>query len=86
MSLSAATKDSDYLTPSQQCIKPLQILNRKPKQPRGIVTISVEDDGGYYETEASGEKKRLEEVKISLNDCLACRYAEMTSPDLKIHQ
>ena len=65
----------DHLTPSQQCVKPLQVLNRKKKQTLSLEPVSISiDDDGYYETKASGEKKLLEEVQISLNDCLACRY------------
>lgn len=70
--LSLASLD-DYLKPSQECVKPLQILNRKPKQPRQPVSITHTDDGSYVETTAEGNKKLLEQVQISLNDCLACR-------------
>ena len=64
----------DHLAPSQQCVKPLQVLNRTKKQKtqKNMVSISM-DDGGYYETNETGEKKLLDEVQISLNDCLACR-------------
>lgn len=65
----------DHLAPSQQCVKPLQVLNRKKKQnTKDIVSISMDDNGEYYETKATGEKQLLKEVQISLNDCLACRF------------
>lgn len=75
MSFSLAGLD-DHLTPSQQCVKPLQVLNRSNKKQNSKpspVSISIDDRGGYYETNEIGEKKLLDEVQISLNDCLACR-------------
>lgn len=77
MSFSLAGLD-DHLTPSQQCVKPLQVLNRSDRKQNTnkLVSISI-DDGGYYETTETGEKKLLDEVQISLNDCLACRFVNL---------
>jgi hypothetical protein len=64
----------DHLNPSQQCVKPLQVLNRKKKQQSRPEMVSISmDDGAYFETDSLGQKKILDEVQISLNDCLACR-------------
>jgi hypothetical protein len=38
------------------------------------VRIEVEADGTYLEIKEDGSKAALKPTKISLNDCLACRY------------
>lgn len=55
----------DFITPSQECIKPVQIEKQKTKG--GRAKISIQDDGSYF----SGTQK-LEKVEITLADCLAC--------------
>lgn len=58
----------DFITPSQECVKPVKI----EKKAGGVAKIQVEDDGSYYQTNYTGSKTKLEKAKITLNDCLAC--------------
>ncbi|KAH8292796.1 hypothetical protein KR054_006459 [Drosophila jambulina] len=61
------TDIDDFITPSQECIKPVTI--DKTKSMTGA-KITVEGNG-YYEESQSG-KKKLQKVEITLQDCLAC--------------
>ncbi|KAJ3019896.1 hypothetical protein HKX48_001620 [Thoreauomyces humboldtii] len=59
---------NDYITPSQACIKPVEI-----KRTHDDSQIRVDDTGGYYEvSQDDGLETKLEPATISLNDCLAC--------------
>ncbi|KAK6171300.1 hypothetical protein SNE40_019518 [Patella caerulea] len=58
----------DYITPSQECIKPVKVERRPGK----VGKIRIEDDGSYFQVSEIGEEKKLEKAKITLNDCLAC--------------
>jgi iron only hydrogenase large subunit-like protein len=60
---------NDYISPSQACIKPVEV-----KQTSSGVqsTIKIDDAGQYYEVTHDGVETRLETASISLNDCLAC--------------
>ncbi|XP_068151636.1 probable cytosolic Fe-S cluster assembly factor GK14772 isoform X1 [Drosophila tropicalis] len=57
----------DFITPSQECIKPVTIDKTKSKTG---AKITVQEDG-YYEESESG-KQKLQKVEITLQDCLAC--------------
>ncbi|XP_065358233.1 probable cytosolic Fe-S cluster assembly factor GH10760 [Calliphora vicina] len=57
----------DFITPSQECIKPVTIEKSKTKTG---AKISIQEDG-YYEETAEG-KQKLQKVEITLQDCLAC--------------
>lgn len=57
----------DFITPSQECIKPVEIKSTKSKTGS---KITIQNDG-YYETTELGTKK-LQKVEITLADCLAC--------------
>ncbi|XP_061181017.1 cytosolic Fe-S cluster assembly factor narfl-like [Saccostrea echinata] len=59
---------NDFITPSQECVKPIKIY-RKPGK---VAKIRIEDDGSYMEVAESGEEKKLQKARITLNDCLAC--------------
>lgn len=59
---------NDFITPSQECVKPVKI-DRKPGK---VAKIRIEDDGSYMEVAESGEEKKLQKAQITLNDCLAC--------------
>ncbi|XP_055991171.1 cytosolic iron-sulfur assembly component 3 [Sorex fumeus] len=58
----------DFLGPSQECIKPVQV-DRRPGA--GSPKIHVEDDGSYVQVKDGGTR-RLEKARVSLDDCLAC--------------
>ncbi|XP_070506459.1 probable cytosolic Fe-S cluster assembly factor AGAP009023 [Chironomus tepperi] len=56
----------DFITPSQECIKPVEIKKSKTGS-----KITIQEDGTYVEELKSGSQK-LEKVEITLADCLAC--------------
>ncbi|XP_035911220.1 probable cytosolic Fe-S cluster assembly factor AGAP009023 [Anopheles stephensi] len=58
----------DFITPSQECIKPVKIETSKSKTG---AKITIQDDGSYVQESSSGIQK-LEKVEITLADCLAC--------------
>ncbi|XP_053662889.1 probable cytosolic Fe-S cluster assembly factor AGAP009023 [Anopheles marshallii] len=58
----------DFITPSQECIKPVKIETSKSKTG---AKITIQDDGSYVQESTSGIQK-LEKVEITLADCLAC--------------
>ncbi|GAA5999713.1 hypothetical protein JCM5350_005885 [Sporobolomyces pararoseus] len=86
MSLSSGltlTDLSDYLAPSQACIKPVTYVPDEDSTPTtplldkpaaaAATEIVIGDDSGFYERGADGEKgKKLKKAEITLNDCLAC--------------
>ncbi|CAG5897738.1 cytosolic Fe-S cluster assembly factor narfl [Menidia menidia] len=59
----------DFITPSQECVKPVKV---EKKQGKSVAKIQIEDDGSYVQVNLDGGKQKLEKAKISLNDCLAC--------------
>uniref|UniRef100_A0A182X8A3 Iron hydrogenase small subunit domain-containing protein n=1 Tax=Anopheles quadriannulatus TaxID=34691 RepID=A0A182X8A3_ANOQN len=58
----------DFITPSQECIKPVKIETSKSKTG---AKITIQEDGSYVQESSSGIQK-LEKVEITLADCLAC--------------
>ncbi|XP_014214597.1 probable cytosolic Fe-S cluster assembly factor AAEL012261 isoform X1 [Copidosoma floridanum] len=63
------TNLDDFITPSQECIKPVEI--KKSKNKPGT-KIKIQDDGSYAEVLESGPINKLQKVEITLADCLAC--------------
>ena len=59
----------DFITPSQDCIKPVK-SEKKVANAKGA-KIKIEADGSYFEETSVGLKK-LEKASITLADCLAC--------------
>ena len=51
----------DFITPSQECIKPVKV-EKKVAGSRGGAKIQIEEDGSYIEENDLGEKKKLEKV------------------------
>ncbi|CAG9764187.1 unnamed protein product [Ceutorhynchus assimilis] len=60
----------DFITPSQECIKPVEI--KKTKTTGTGSKIKIEDDGSYFQIEQDGSSEKLQKVEITLADCLAC--------------
>jgi len=62
----------DYIAPSQECIKPVQI-KKDDKQEKGRAKITIDSAGDYLEMDGkTGQSKKLEKASITLADCLAC--------------
>ncbi|KAF5292594.1 hypothetical protein FQA39_LY13927 [Lamprigera yunnana] len=59
----------DFITPSQECIKPVKI--EKTSNGTGA-KISIQEDGSYFQIVESGQMQKLQKVEITLSDCLAC--------------
>ncbi|KAF9275561.1 hypothetical protein BGZ88_002265 [Linnemannia elongata] len=59
---------NDFISPSQACIKPVEVA--KTAETQGA--IKVDNSGSYYEVSQDGSETKLETATISLNDCLAC--------------
>lgn len=62
------TNLDDFITPSQECIKPVEIKKNKSKTGS---KITIHEDGYYGEIDSSVPQK-LQKVEITLGDCLAC--------------
>ncbi|XP_059170737.1 cytosolic Fe-S cluster assembly factor narfl-like [Physella acuta] len=73
---------NDFITPSQECIKPVKI-ERKPGK---VGKIRIEDDGSYTEISQDGAEVPLEKAKITLNDCLACSGCITSAESILITQ
>lgn len=58
---------NDFITPSQECIKPAEV--EKPKRPLGSIRIGDTASDALIKPE---ENTKLQKVGITLNDCLAC--------------
>uniref|UniRef100_H2YGI4 Nuclear prelamin A recognition factor-like protein n=1 Tax=Ciona savignyi TaxID=51511 RepID=H2YGI4_CIOSA len=62
---------NDFIGPSQECIKPVEVKTPVPK--KGLSKIKVSNDGSYMEVDTkSGKATKLQKAQITLNDCLAC--------------
>ncbi|GAA6005814.1 hypothetical protein JCM11491_004020 [Sporobolomyces phaffii] len=86
MSLSSGltlTDLSDYLAPSQACIKPVTYVPDEDSTPSTLALdkpaaaaateIMIGDNSDFYERGIDGERgKKLKKAEITLNDCLAC--------------
>nr|XP_033325824.1 probable cytosolic Fe-S cluster assembly factor AAEL012261 isoform X1 [Megalopta genalis]XP_033325825.1 probable cytosolic Fe-S cluster assembly factor AAEL012261 isoform X1 [Megalopta genalis]XP_033325826.1 probable cytosolic Fe-S cluster assembly factor AAEL012261 isoform X1 [Megalopta genalis] len=63
------TNLDDFITPSQECIKPIEIQTSKRKTG---ASIKIEEDGVPSMLNEIGEPEKLQKVEITLADCLAC--------------
>lgn len=59
---------NDFITPSQECIKPVKVERTAGK----VGKIRIEDDGSYFSVSEGGQETKLQKAQITLNDCLAC--------------
>ena len=74
----------DFITPSQECIKPVKI-EKKVTTSKGA-KIKIETDGSYLEELPDGSTKKLEKAKITLADCLACSGCITSAETILIEQ
>ncbi|XP_061701220.1 cytosolic Fe-S cluster assembly factor narfl [Syngnathoides biaculeatus] len=73
----------DFITPSQECVKPVKV---EKKQGKSVAKIQIEDDGSYVQINQSGQKQKLSKAKITLNDCLACSGCITSAESILITQ
>ena len=74
----------DFITPSQECIKPVPVP-KKVASSKGA-KIKSETDGSYLEELSDGSSKKLEKAKITLADCLACSGCITSAETVLIEQ
>ena len=74
----------DFITPSQECIKPVEIP-KKVSSTKGA-KIKIESDGSYLEEFSDGSSKKLDKAKITLADCLACSGCITSAESILIEQ
>jgi len=74
----------DFITPSQECIKPVKV-EKKVATAKGA-KIKIEADGSYFEEMESGGKMKLEKAAITLADCLACSGCITSAESVLIEQ
>ena len=51
---------NDFITPSQECIKPVKI-DKNPSG-KGVAAIRVQPDGSYFQLNEDGQEVRLKKV------------------------
>lgn len=59
---------NDFITPSQECIKPVKVEKSSSK----LGSIKIAEDGTYLQVDETGKASKLAKAQITLNDCLAC--------------
>ncbi|KAL6264396.1 hypothetical protein P5V15_004505 [Pogonomyrmex californicus] len=63
------TNLDDFITPSQECIKPIEIQSNKSKTG---AKIKIQSDNTHLALNEIGQPEKLQKVEITLADCLAC--------------
>ncbi|XP_015110181.1 probable cytosolic Fe-S cluster assembly factor AAEL012261 [Diachasma alloeum] len=76
------TSLDDFITPSQECIKPIEVLKSTSKTGS---KIKIQDDGAYVQLNERGSEK-LQKVEITLADCLACSGCITTAESVLVTQ
>nr|CAG4645500.1 EOG090X05AC [Lynceus sp. MCZ IZ 141354] len=72
----------DFITPSQECIKPVKV----EKTTGSAARIRIEHDGSYVQISEGGGKEKLKKATISLTDCLACSGCVTSAESVLIGQ
>ena len=60
----------DFITPSQECIKPVKVEKKIATANSKGAKIKIEADGSYLEELNDGSMKKLPKAQITLADCL----------------
>ncbi|KAG5316719.1 NARF factor, partial [Acromyrmex insinuator] len=63
------TNLDDFITPSQECIKPIEMQASKSKTG---AKIKIQSDNAFSALNEIGQPEKLQKVEITLADCLAC--------------
>ena len=75
----------DFITPSQECIKPVKVEKKVAASSKGA-KIKIEADGSYLEELSDGSTKKLPKAQITLADCLACSGCITSAESVLIEQ
>ena len=75
----------DFITPSQECIKPVKVEKKVATSSKGA-KIKIEADGSYLEELSDGSTKKLPKAQITLADCLACSGCITSAESVLIEQ
>ena len=75
----------DFITPSQECIKPVKVEKKVVNASKGA-KIKIEADGSYLEELNDGSTKKLPKAQITLADCLACSGCITSAESVLIEQ
>ena len=75
----------DFITPSQECVKPVKIEKKEGASKAGA-KIKIEADGSYTEELSDGTQKKLPKAQITLADCLACSGCITSAESILIEQ
>lgn len=59
----------DFITPSQECIKPIEIQSNKSQTG---AKIKIQSNNADFELNEIEQPEKLQKVEITLSDCLAC--------------
>lgn len=78
MPLLTAESLNDFFLPSQDCIKPVEIIKTNADSEIRI------DNGVHWEVTKDGLETQLEAASISLNDCLACSGCVTTAESVLV--
>jgi iron only hydrogenase large subunit-like protein len=73
----------DFITPSQECIKPVEI---KKSKGAAKTKIRIDEDGNYSQINEIGRPSKLQKVEITLSDCLACSGCVTTAESVLVSQ
>lgn len=73
---------NDFIIPSQECIKPVQVQKKESK----TGSIRIGNDGEYFSVSEEGKSFKLEKAQISLSDCLACSGCITSAESILITQ
>ncbi len=52
---------NDFITPSQECIKPVKV-EKNPSSEKGLAAIKIQPDGSYLQVNDDGQEVRLKKV------------------------
>ena len=76
----------DFITPSQECIKPVKIEKKPVTSSKAGAKIKIEADGSCIEELLDGTSKKLPKASITLADCLACSGCITSAESVLIEQ
>lgn len=78
---------NDFISPGVACIKPVEVKNEVPRNSGSNVEIEIGIDGNPLEVSIDdGTTRPLEQLQISLSDCLACSGCITSAEEVLVAQ